>query len=116
MLNSLSTFKFSDIRQISKNRYIRTISEGNHHIVQGLDPNYKKAFSRPRKNEILFSSFGTFLILEKYTDTVPHRLLIKKMTENSKPKISGVEYLPLVPHSERGLPNPYELPYFKHIR
>lgn len=94
----LSTFRFSDMRSVSKNRFIGAIHKEDHYMINidGRDTH----LSRPRKLEYIFSSFGRFMIVDKINDVFPHKLVIQKLTKESKPKIKGVDYLPLVVGSE----------------
>lgn len=79
------------MRQISKNRFLGIIRDEDYYR------DYYMVKSRPRNKEIIFCSFGRFLILDKYLDaeTNCHALKLKKLTIDSKPKTKNVEYIPL---------------------
>lgn len=85
----MQTFQFQSMRQISKNRFLGIIRDEDHY--KGPD----RIRSRPRIKEVIFCSFGVFMIIDKYLDenTKCHVLKLRRLTRNSNPKTKKVNYI-----------------------
>lgn len=88
-----SSFRITDVLQVSKNRYLCTIAGEDHHEVDG------RFYTRPRQYEIVSmfkdgAPIGSFFVLKKYNQSFPHEIVVRKATGGTAPKCRGVEYRP----------------------
>lgn len=87
------SFRITEVLQVSKNRYLCTIAGEDHHEVDG------RFYTTPRLFDIIAmlkddAPIGSFFVLKKYNQSLPHEILVRKANGGPAPKCRGVEYRP----------------------
>lgn len=89
-----SSFRITEVQQISKNRYLCTIAAEDHFEQDGV------YYTRPRRLEIITMvkdgiPSGNFRVVNKLVDTFPHVIVLKKLMGAPAPKCRDVQYIPI---------------------
>lgn len=94
-----SSFRITEVQQISKNRYLCTIAAEDHFEQDGV------YYTKPRLHEVIkmkHNGFpvGMFLVVKKIKECFPHVVVLKRRLGCVAPKCRDVQYIPVYALSE----------------